>query len=301
MRQQFKNCSLILLLLLVGIKSSFAQQRTLLYPATVSDKLQTIVSKIQHTDTPKIDFAELNQQTDYFVRLIPRQYAVNEQDELQENAGLGTKSFVFFTTPEGIYGKSLLEIYLDIGYEAEDIIRWQHNQEMVALIFRYPETIQVSAVQSGHLPQNWAQYIYIPTWDNIFALFHKLAAKATIEPEKKGEFAPQKLFFRSPQLKNFVLSFPQAGHQRIKMTEYTQLKAVGGADWIYRQLLEDKLSIFEHFRGNGRTLNEIIDPQGIHQHAGLLEFVGPNQKLSALAELAVVYLGALTIEDLFKE
>ena len=42
-----------------------------------------------------------------------------------------------------------------------------------------------------------------------------------------------------------------------KTVSYYQLKGIGGSDWVYRQLLQSKLSTFEHFRGNGRTHNEV--------------------------------------------
>jgi len=53
-------------------------------------------------------------------------------------------------------------------------------------------------------------------------------------------------------------------------------------------LLEQKLSIFEHFRGTGRTMDEIVDPQGFSKMSGVFEFVVPNSKLSALAEVAII-------------
>ena len=115
------------------------------------------------------------------------------------------------------------------------------------------------------------QHVYIPTWENVFALFEQLAQQATIAPEQQGEYAPERLFFRSQARQHFVLGFPDTGKERIKSAGYVAVKATGGADWEYRELLEKKLSIFEHFRGNGRTLNEIEDPNGENMDAGLLE------------------------------
>jgi len=151
----------------------------------------------------------------------------------------------------------------------------------------------------GSLPEDWRNKVYIPTWDNIFALFGKLTAEASIEPEKKGEFAPWKLFFTHPAQQQFVLSFPAEGLMRVKSAGYAMLRQTGGADAVYRNLLENKLSIFEHFRGNGRTLNELVDPQGVRHEAGLYEFVGPNAKVKDLPEIAVIHLGALVMQDAY--
>ena len=86
-----------------------------------------------------------------------------------------TKPFVFLTTPESIFGRSLLEIYADIGYEAEDIIRFQRNEDMVAILFRYPDDITLSKVADGNLDTDWPNRIYATTWDNILSLFTRLA------------------------------------------------------------------------------------------------------------------------------
>lgn len=273
-------------------------EREILYPASLSGKLQKVVENIQNQ--PEVPYSDLSAETEYFVRIAPREYVLTKDNKIKESAIIGTKPFVFITTPEGIYGKSLLNIYLDIGYEAEDIIQWQRDKEMTAVVFRYPKEIVFSDVKNGQLSKDWDKKIYSPTWDNMFSIFDKLAENALVEPDKKGEFAPEKIFFRSNELKNFVSGFPEAGKERIKRTGYATLKEAGGADWVYRDLLEKKLSLFEHFRGNGRTLNEIKDPDGFKKESGLLEFVGPNMKLRELPELAVIYLGKLIVEDTIK-
>jgi hypothetical protein len=139
--------------------------------------------------------------------------------------------------------------------------------------------------------------VFVPTWDNIFSLLKVLAQNATIDPTKKGEFAPTQLFFRDSALQQLAISFPTIGRERIKNVNYAALKATGGTDWAYRELLEQKLSIFEHFRGTGRTMNEIVDPQGVSKMSGVFEFVVPNSKLSALAEVAIIDLGKLQIQQ----
>lgn len=275
----------------------FAEDRSLLYPAAVTGKLQEIVNTLINPSTPKVPYANLSQPDGYFARIAPRKHIMTADNKIADNAILGTKPFVFMTTPEGIYGKGLLDIYLDIGYEAEDIIRWQRDEPMVAVIFRYADGMSVSPVKDGKLPDNWDKSIFVPTWDNVMALLQKLGDPAPVVPDKQGEFAPTALFFKSDAEKQLALTFPDAGKQRMKTTEYAVLKATGGTDWAYRDLLERKLSIFEHFRGTGRTLNEVVDPTGATHDSGLFEFVAPNSKVNALPEVAVVYLGKLSVID----
>lgn len=274
-----------------------AADRAILYPPAPEGKLHEIATNIQNANTQKVPSENIPQPSEYFIRIAPRQYVLSADNKLLPNAILGTKPYVFITTPEGVYGKPLLDIYLDIGYEAEDIIRWQRDVEMVAIIFKYPPPIALSNVTDGKLPENWQQFIYSPTWENIFTLFSKLAVDAPIQADKKGEFMPTQLFFRSDAEKQLVLGFPEAGKQRLKNVEYNTLRTTGGSDWVYRDLLEKKLSIFEHFRGTGRTLNEVVDPRGEHQLSGILEFVAPNSNLNNLPEVAVVSLGKLTISN----
>lgn len=295
----------LLVVLLIGVVvasapgPALAADRVLITEKDASHALKQIVATLQDTTTASIPYEDLTRTSDYFVRIAPRKYVVTPDNEIANSAILGTKPFVFLTTPESVYGKSLLEIYLDIGYEAEDIIRWQRDQDMVAIVFRYPQTIRVSDVRDGALPEGWRQMVFAPTWDNIFVLFDKLAAEATIAPDTQGEFQPENLFFRSEPERYFVLGFPADAKGRMKTLGYADMRALGGADWTYRRLLENKLSVFEHFRGNGRTLNEIVDPDGTKHDEGLLEFVGPNKKVKELAEVAVVHLGTLTIADTY--
>lgn len=295
---------IVLLCSFFSIAQVMAKERDLLYPAAISElnnNLQEVVRRAQNLAYPKIPYEALSPGSNYFVRIAPRKYTLTAENRISDNAILGTKPVVFFTTPEGIYGKSLLDIYLDIGYEAEDIIHWQRDTDMVAIIFSYPPNITFSDVRNGELPIEWANKVYAPTWDNVMAVFYRLAEIATVEPDKKGEFAPNQLFFNTLAQKYFVLSFPAEGQQRVKTTSYAQLKTVGGSDWVYRDLLEKKLSIFEHFRGNGRTLNEIVDPAGVQHEAGLFEFIGPNALVKSLPEVAIIDLGRLTIANTYPE
>ncbi len=280
---------------------ALALDRELLYPETLSGRLQEIASNIQNIRQPEIPYPDLPAETEYFVRIAPRSHILTENNTIKDDAILGTKPFVFLTIPQGIYGKSLLDVYLDIGYETEDIIRWQCGKDMVAIVFRYSENIRYSNVKDGQLPEKWNNKVYSTTWDNMFSLFSRLADEAVIIPGKKGEFAPEKMFFRNNALISFVSGFPEAGKQKIKTTGYAVLKAAGGANWTYRNLLEKKLSLFEHFRGNGFTLNEIKDPEGVQDKSGMPEFAGPNMKVRNLPEKAIIHLGKLKVEDTYSE
>ena len=294
-------CALVLLL---GPATARAQKRELLYPdpAKFDGKFKEAVESVRDLDLPPVPYDKLDPKTDYYVRIAPRRVIVNEKNELLPTAVLGTKPFVFVTAPQGVTGKSLLEIYQDIGYEAADIITGQRDRDMVAIVFRFPQTVSASDVRDGKLPAEWDRKVFAPTWDNISAIFGKLAEAAVVDPKRTGEFQPEKLFFRSEAEKSFVLSYPPEGLKRLKETSfvtYETLMIAGGADWKYRKLLEDKLSAFAHFRGTGRTLNTVLDPYMTRPDTGIFEYIGPNSKLKDLPELAVVHLGSLKIEDTY--
>lgn len=285
-----------LLMLSAGFAQA-AELRELLYDQSKTPELKAAVAALRDPALAKVPYEQLQRRSDVFVRITPRKVVIGADGKLLDTAILGTKPFVFVSTPESLQGKSLLDIYLDIGYEAEDIIAWQRDQDMVAVVFRFPASVTVSDVRDGALPQDWQSHVYAPTWANAFVLFDRLAAAASIEPDRKGEFAPWQTFFRSEAEKTFVLDFPAVARQRVASTPYARLAALGGDDWKYRALLETKLSLFEHFRGTGRTQNELEDRDGSKPDTGVLEFVGPNQKLPALPELAVVHIGSLTLRD----
>ena len=275
-----------------------AQDRAILYSKGVTTKMEWSVQPLRFSTSPRVPYDKLVRTTDYFVRIAPRRFILTEKNEVQESAVLSTKPLVFVTTPESIRGRTLLEIYEDIGYEAADIIRWQRDEDMVAVVFRFPDPITVAPTQDGNLPADWNKKVFVPTWANIFTLFTKLAERAAIDPTRKigDEFSPVRTFFRSEAERQFVLSYPSDGRRRIQAISYDGLKATGGADWTYRKLLEEKLSLFAHFRGTGLTQNVVLDPDNLHPEAGLLEFVGPNTKVMDLTEVAIVHLGRLVID-----
>ncbi len=291
---------LFIFLFLIFFAQNLISQREILYLKNPSDNLKLIAEKIRDGSNFYDTNSFLNKKQ-YFIRIAMKKFSIDENNQIPENAFLGTKPFVFFTVPESIYGKNILDIYLDIGYEAEDIIRWQKNQDMVAIVFCYDNTISISKEQNGQLPENWKKYVYIPTWKNSLAIFTKLASDAKVEAHKQGEFAPENLFFKTEIEKNFVVNYPEEAKKRVMSVPYSELKITGGADWVYRAFLEKKLSLFEHFRGNGRTINEIVDPDGTQQESGVLEFLGPNIKISELEEIAIIYLGRLSILESYRK
>jgi hypothetical protein len=278
---------LSLLLVLLSSVGAVAQQRELLYSKSASPKLQEIVATIRDPKSAVTPSAQLTRKTEYFVRIAPRRYIFT----LEGGAKLGGKPFVFMTTPESVYGLSLLDIYVGIGYEAEDIIRWQRDEDMVMMIFKYPNEIAASDITNGRLPADWDKKVLIPTWPNIFSLFHLLATPRPVTQQ----LAPERTLVLTDAERDFVLGFSATSKQRVTKLAYAVLKAEGGSDWQYRSLLEQKLSVFEHFRGNGQTQNEVSDPEGVKP--GLLESVGPNWSLKELPELAIVHLGKLTMKD----
>ncbi len=169
---------------------------------------------------------------------------------------------------------------------------------MVAVFFRYEDDMVRHPGRDGNLSAaQWDRHFCVPTRDNIFPLFHRLAAKADVDPEQTGHFAPWRPIFQSETEKQFALNFPEAGKARIRQADYAALRETGRADWVYRKPLEDKLGLFEHFRGNGRTLNELKDPPGERPETGLHESAGPNQTLVELSEIAVLSLGALRVTE----
>jgi hypothetical protein len=290
-------CSLLIVLFHVT-GSIYAHERDLLYSKAPSTQMQELIRIIRNLHSDQIPLENLPSPNGYFVRIVQRRYVLTDKDEVLEKAVLGgwAKPFVFLTTPESIFGKSLLQIYADIGYEAEDIIRNQRNEDMVAILFRYPEHIRLSTVEHGKLDNDWPNRIYATTWDNILSLFtrlvqdeHSKLCKPTDEPSTRICLPKNKA--------EFVSTFSAKRKERVKERGYHRLQALGGPNWQYRKLLEDTLSVFEHFRGDGCTENELLEYRDKPGPPRLREVVAPNMKINSLPEVAIIHLGKLTIED----
>ncbi len=284
----------IFFVLFITLGNALAQQRKVLYSNTTqnpSPELQEIIEKLCNIRTSQIPYNKLPQQTKYFIRISERDYCVGFDPKtrsytLQNAAKLGTTPFVFITTPESIYGRSLLEIYQDIGYEAEEIISYQRGKDMVAIIFRYPNEYSFLEEKDGKLPNNWNKHVYIPTWQNMFSLLTAFALDK------------ENLLSLDEETKNFIIKFSDEGKQKVQHWPYGKLKEFNTDDWRYRELLEKKMSAFKHFRGNGRTQNEVSDHEGT-KGLGLPEFVGPDFSLSQLPEVVIIDLGQLIISDTY--
>ena len=286
-----------------------AQHRKLLYPKSLTGDIAKFATNIQDVRRQQIAVGELPQPGRYFVRILPRKYVLDEHNKLLPSAVLAqfTKPFAFLTTPESVYGRSLLDIYADIGYEAEGIVTAQRDLDVVAVLFRYPDNVTLSTVIDGRFGGEWPNGIYSTSWDNIIAVFTRLvqaetsaACKDAAAQAGKKDPDPVHYICLPPSDQAFVASFPASGQQEVKRRSYIQLKAAGGTNWIYRELLESKLSVFEHFRGDGRTENELIDLKGGNPPR-LREVVGPNVKLNTLPEVAVIDLGRLIIGDCYSD
>ena len=280
--------SLSLALFVLTACTGMAQQRDLLYSKNVSANLQAITTTLRDLKSAPKCQNELTRNTQYLVRLTPRRY-VFDGEKLRDSAILGGNPFVFLTTPDSVAGLSLLDMYVNIGYEAEDILRWQRDEEMVMIVFKYPAEIAPTSIVNGLLPDAWNKSVYNPTWANMFALLHRLAS---LEPATQDCVSPFKMAEAERQ---FILSFPEEGKQKVQRVAYPALKAASGPEWKYRSLLEQKLSVFEHFRGTGHTQNEVRDPDGVE--TGLIEAVGPNLNLKDLPELVIIRLGKLEMKD----
>ncbi|HSE21039.1 MAG TPA: hypothetical protein VLB68_05255 [Pyrinomonadaceae bacterium] len=288
----------LLIVLLCAPGSLCAQERPVLYTNSSSATMQSLVKNIRNPNAEKIPADKLPPATGYFMRIAPRNRVLTVDNKILDTAVLAapSKPFVFLTTPEGIFGKSLLEIYEDIGYEAEGIIRDQPNQEMVAILFRYPNNITLSNVKDGHLDSDWSNRIYETTWDNMFSLFPLLVQDNQSDLCRQAEVPSTRICLPKSDA-DFVLSFPAEGKLLVKTARYRLLQGIGGSDWKYRKLLEDTLSVFEHFRGDGRTENELLELRDKPDTpAQLREVVGPNMKINRLPEIAVIDLGKLMID-----
>ena len=289
------------ILLVVFSGPLYAQEREVLYPKSPSTPIHGPAKSILDPNKPEIPVGPLQKPSGYFVRITEHQFVFTPTGELKPDAVLAgpTKTRVFLTTPEGLVGKSLLEIYADIGYEAEEVLRKQLGKEMVAVVFRYPDTVKLSNVENGNLERNWRNHIYPTTWDNVFSLFTRLVQAQGREGCNPAG-TPPKYICLLPKDRAFVLRFPLARKRQLKRKtrSYPVLQATGGSLWEYRKLLEDNLSLFEHFRGDGRTENELRNFRDTESEPRLYEVIGPNMKISELSEVVIIRLGTLSVETI---
>ncbi|WP_089934109.1 hypothetical protein [Candidatus Entotheonella palauensis] len=286
-----------LCLILLGPALALAQGRTLLYPANadeLSAELREIVDKIIDPSTKKVWLDDMAPGK-YFARLTEKRFIISSDGTRNDGAVLGSKPFVFITVPQTFYVRQLFEAYSSLGYGVENVLANSRKQQAL-MVFRYPDEIQLSPVKNGQIPdENFRSHIYVPVWPNVFPLFTRLSRDAVIA---SGGFHPYDVIFANQREKMFAISFPRAGRRRIANASYTELEAVGGADFVYRGFLDAKMSMNDHFLGTGQTKNTVLGGEGV------LEFIGPNLRvftpysddrhnIPALAEVAVIDMGAI--------
>ena len=275
-----------------------ATARKLLYPTDARDvppALRPHVERLLAPDQKPVEPADAKP-TGVYLRVLSRQHALDGA-KLKPGGWVGTRPFVFLTVPDAACGRDLLGTLSAIGYDPEDLLDTEKGVEKVAVVFAYPDTICASEPKDGKLPDDWDRRVYPATWDNVFALADRLTAdkgRWVVRPEGDA-FAPAKLQFRSEKEVAFATGFPDEGKRRVKVTDYAALRETGGADWVYRQLVERQFGASEHFRGDGRTKLTLAGKR--KPRAGFPEFLGPNTELKDLPVIAVVGLGAIRVDD----
>jgi hypothetical protein len=287
-----------LVALLVFTGPLYAQQREVLYPKSPPAEMQELVNSLLDPHRAQVPLNQLRVPDGYFVRITERSFVLDADKALLPKAALGDprRPFVFLTTPDGFYGKSLVEIYGDIGYEAEQVIASQRNKEIVVLLFRYKDDVRLATAMDGRFTSDWRSQIFRTTWKNMFSLFTRLVKDKSSPACTNAPQSAQDICL-SPTDRAFVMGFPANAKRQIETHDYQWLKAMGGRLWRYRKLLEDNLSMFEHFLGDGYTDNEIEDYRTGKRAPRLYEVVGPNKKLSELQDVVIIKLGTMIIED----
>ena len=239
------NPLLYLVLLIVFAGPLHAQQRAVLFSNSSSPQMQKLVDVLRDPHSAQVPLNQLPLPDRYFVRITERRFVLTGDNKLTKDAVLGgpSRPFAFLTTPEGFFGKSLLEIYSDIGYEAEQMIAQQRDKDMVVVLFRYPDNIDVSAVTNGKLGVDWRNRVYPTTCENMFSLLTRLVQDERSPACKEVQVPAQNICLPAND-RAFVLRFPLGGKRQLQRKTYPVLQATGGLLWRYRSLLENKLSMF---------------------------------------------------------
>jgi hypothetical protein len=176
---------------------------------------------------------------------------------------------VFLTIPEGIAGFTVDKVLLRVGYTPAEIPAVLHGGQAAAIIFRYTDAVQSLAAWDGDFSSDVLKRVVRATWKNLFRTFKDIA---------DSQQTP--LHFEADD-RQFVASFPSSGQLRLMAASYSHVKAEGGADWRYRDLLQRLLWVTPNFLGTGWAANGNGGP-------GAPEYLGPNASLSSLAAAAIV-------------
>jgi hypothetical protein len=270
------------------------RKRELLYPADpaqVPESLRPYVARLLSKDQPA-PRPEDAMPEGVYLRVVSRRFVLDGRD-LKEGAWLGPAPFVFVTVPDTLYGKSLLESLSDIGYSADEVLRRQLGDEKVAVVFAPGDAGRLHAGRDGDLPADWPCHVYPATWDNLFGLVGRMASdrERYVAVRKEGNaFEPRRLLLRSEEELGLLLNYPAAGKARLKSASYYALRDGGGADWVYRALLERTTGASEHYAGDGYAKPTFGKSKG---QRGFPEFLAPNSELKAVPRVVVIGLGAL--------
>lgn len=275
-----------------------AAARKLLYPADARDlspALKPHVERLLAPDQKPAEPADAKA-AGVHLRVLSRQHVL-DGEKLKAGGWLGARPFVFLTVPDAACGRDLLGTLSAIGYDPEDILDLEKGVEKVAVVFAFPDAVRPGEPKGGALPDDWDRRVYPATWDAVFAIADRLAAsKDRWAVRPKGDaFDPARLQFRSDREVALVVGFPDEGKRRVRAVEYAALREAGGADWVYRQLIERLFGASEHFRGDGRTKLTLAGKR--KPRAGFPEFLGPNAELKDLTAVAVVGLGAVRVGE----
>ena len=261
--------------------------RRILFQTNSTPELKAILGRLLQPSTEWVRDADMPDRSSFFLRLTEARFIVDGTRHLRTDARLAGNPFVFLTVPEAAYGRTLYQLYSDLGYTAESVLR-QRGVPMVAVILRYPTGVRVPDPWESPTGTDWDSRVYRPTWDTVFDLFARLAGES-----RAGEYVQFAVL--TPYERSLARFLPSARRQAVASLPYPLLRMAGGPDWEYRSLLETHLSINSHFRGVGFTENTLSPGDG---RLGLPEFVGPNWELRHLAESAVVDLGHLEFEEI---
>jgi hypothetical protein len=230
-----------------------------------------------------------------YLRVVSRKHVLDGA-KLKPDGWLGGRPFVFLTVPEAAYGRDLLGTLSAIGYDPEDILDREKGVEKVAVVFTFPDAVRPGDVKDGALPDDWDRRVYAATWNTVFALLDRMTAskdRCVVRPNG-DTFDPTRFQFREDKELAFAIGFPNEGKCRVR-GDYAALRETGGADWVYRQLIERLFGCSEHFRGDGRTKLTLVGKG--KPRDGFPEFLGPNTELKDVPVLAVVGLGALRVGE----
>lgn len=272
--------------------------RKLLYPtdkAKLPKDLAEVVGNLRSKAQPQ-EKPRNTHSPHIFLRVMTRKNVLHKK-LLNPKANLaGRRCFAFVTLPEMAHGRSLLDIYRTIGYDPADILGNQMGEEKVVVVFSYTKDIQVHEDPLRGLPLDRKARIYRATWGNLLPLVDRIAEEKCQQANaarKQGTPESTDSLGLSVRQWQFLCTFPDAGRQRIQTCTYPLLRDTGGADWVYRSLLETVMGANEHFTGDGSTKVTFQERNQTDPVTGYPEYLAPDKKLSELPALAVVSLGSV--------